>query len=1054
MNTERPRYASLFQRNLFLGISVFTALVIFALVPLFKTTASSPSSVRLTKGATMKAPIVGSVRSLLSLLQGPSETIATYSSDCSTPQSTFQLGETVCAKTNSVDLNYAGGRWVHWLAPGDVVEYGSSTATLITANPQTFLHTPAVAGAYKATIAETGDISETPAVFTVVASTSLATYAAGCTAASSTFTLGDSICVQAAEQPSDPDRVVRRIQLVNPDGYLVDTFDIPAGSLTASHTFTLPEDSHSPFPGNPPVAVDNRGSWRVNVVDTGDASIKESLPVTVRDPVISVSDLHISKVYADTNVAEAGSTLSAVIWVFNGGPDPAQNVAFTDVTPANTTFQSLEHTFGPGFTCTLPAVGSAGTISCSRTSLGKDEASGFLVTYTIENSVAGGTEFTSEATVTTTTTDREATDNSSESTGTVGTGSTGGCTLACPDNVAAAANTVEDVGGVPTSGARVSFSAAEANGDCGTVSSSHPSGSFFPVGNTVVTVNSTGGSCSFTVSVAAVAIDCPVDVFTTAEADETTADVDPGTPTTTPSSGVTVVGIRSDDDNDSETPPLSLTAPYSIGATVIDWTVTDAGGHTARCQQRIFVNAPDRQILTISCPANQTVVAPSGSCTATVTTGTPTTTPSDSDVTVQGTRSDGESLSDPYPAGVTSITWTATDAVNGNVASCTQSITVTTTGDTTAPTFTSVPPPVTVTTNSCGQIVGETALGTPEATDTDNNCATGTVNIARSGVPAGNFFPTGTTTITYTATDAAGNSTTATQTVTVQESPAINPTITAPPDPAPTYTGPGSTSCGALVSDATLGSASGSDNCPGMTITRTGVPAGNIFPVGSTTVTYTATDRSGNTASDTQVVVVHDNTPPALSCPSDITVYLPLNSTATSMAVTYPAATAPDNCGGATVGYSQASGSIFPMGTTEITVTATDANNNSAECSFNVTVLYNFAGFFSPIDNLPTINSMKAGQAAPVKFSLSGNKGLNIFASNSPSSVQVGCQSGVPVSNVEDTFNAGSSSLSYNATSDQYNYVWKTESSWKNTCRLLTVTLNDGSQHSATFTFK
>ena len=47
---------------------------------------------------------------------------------------------------------------------------------------------------------------------------------------------------------------------------------------------------------------------------------------------------------------------------------------------------------------------------------------------------------------------------------------------------------------------------------------------------------------------------------------------------------------------------------------------------------------------------------------------------------------------------------------------------------------------------------------------TDNS---GSVTIVRSGVPAGNVFPVGTTTITYTATDAAGNVTTATQTVTV-----------------------------------------------------------------------------------------------------------------------------------------------------------------------------------------------------------------------------------------------------------------------------------------------
>ncbi len=53
--------------------------------------------------------------------------------------------------------------------------------------------------------------------------------------------------------------------------------------------------------------------------------------------------------------------------------------------------------------------------------------------------------------------------------------------------------------------------------------------------------------------------------------------------------------------------------------------------------------------------------------------------------------------------------------------------------------------------------------------------------------------------------------------------------ITAPPLP-------GAARAGAVVSDATLGSPTASDNCPAPTVARTGVPAGNIFPVGDTTV--------------------------------------------------------------------------------------------------------------------------------------------------------------------------------------------------------------------------
>ena len=49
---------------------------------------------------------------------------------------------------------------------------------------------------------------------------------------------------------------------------------------------------------------------------------------------------------------------------------------------------------------------------------------------------------------------------------------------------------------------------------------------------------------------------------------------------------------------------------------------------------------------------------------------------------------------------------------------------------------------------------------------------------------------------------------------------------------------------------------------------------------------------------------------------------------------------------------------------------------------------------------------------------------------------------------------AGSSSLSYDAGSDRYNYVWKTDSSWSGTCRALIVKTKDGATHRADFKFK
>ena len=50
---------------------------------------------------------------------------------------------------------------------------------------------------------------------------------------------------------------------------------------------------------------------------------------------------------------------------------------------------------------------------------------------------------------------------------------------------------------------------------------------------------------------------------------------------------------------------------------------------------------------------------------------------------------------------------------------------------------------------------------------------------------------------------------------------------------------------------------------------------------------------------------------------------------------------------------------------------------------------YAIDGFFAPVDNAPAVNTMKAGAAVPMKFSLGGDKGLDILAANAPSSRQV-----------------------------------------------------------------
>jgi hypothetical protein len=153
---------------------------------------------------------------------------------------------------------------------------------------------------------------------------------------------------------------------------------------------------------------------------------------------------------------------------------------------------------------------------------------------------------------------------------------------------------------------------------------------------------------------------------------------------------------------------------------------------------------------------------------------------------------------------------------------------------------------------------------------------------------------------------------------------------------------------------------------------------------------------------------------------------------------------------------SQSCGSVTTssVGSKSVACTATDNAGNSANASASYQVIYTFAGFFSPVDNLPTVNQVKAGQAIPVKFGLGGNQGLSILASGSPSSQSIACSSETAIDDIEETVTAGNSSLSYDAATNTYSYVWKTNKAWAGTCRQLIVTLVDGTQHLANFKFK
>ena len=115
-------------------------------------------------------------------------------------------------------------------------------------------------------------------------------------------------------------------------------------------------------------------------------------------------------------------------------------------------------------------------------------------------------------------------------------------------------------------------------------------------------------------------------------------------------------------------------------------------------------------------------------------------------------------------------------------------------------------------------------------------------------------------------------------------------------------------------------------------------------------------------------------------------------------------------------------------------------------------LVYDFTGFYQPVDNLPTLNKTKPGKIIPIRFSLGGDKGLDIFETGYPKSEAIPCDSAATVDGVEETLTS-KGGLSYNASTQRYEYAWATSSSWSG-CRQFVMKLKNGTVHRANFIFR
>jgi hypothetical protein len=105
------------------------------------------------------------------------------------------------------------------------------------------------------------------------------------------------------------------------------------------------------------------------------------------------------------------------------------------------------------------------------------------------------------------------------------------------------------------------------------------------------------------------------------------------------------------------------------------------------------------------------------------------------------------------------------------------------------------------------------------------------------------------------------------------------------------------------------------------------------------------------------------------------------------------------------------------------------------------------------VADAPAVNNAKAGSSTPIKFSLGGDRGMDILYGGSPWSRPVDCDTLAPTGPVEAARAAGRSGLQYDAGDDEYTYVWKTAGNWAGSCRELALGLDDGTSYSAYFRF-
>jgi gliding motility-associated-like protein len=464
----------------------------------------------------------------------------------------------------------------------------------------------------------------------------------------------------------------------------------------------------------------------------------------------------------------------------------------------------------------------------------------------------------------------------------------------------------------------VTLGTLNATDPCGIISIVNDAPVYYPVGTTQVTwtitdSNSNTSTCIQNVVVSDVeapsSLVCPSDTIISATLDECGIDsalVVLTAPTAYDPCGVLVIT------NDAP-------AYYPVDTTLVTWTIADTSGNAVYCTQQVII-IDDQNPVTTSCPSDAVVENDEDQCGAIFTYSMPEAT--DNCGVAEIVMTQGLASGEFFPVGETFVEYQITDS-HGNITLCDFTVTVL---DTQLPVFEEA---VVI---SYEQVEGEcesiVTFNIPVGSD---NCPGAvTTQIDGTGLTTGDVFPVGITTLTYQVVDSSGNVTLLDVVIDVLDTE--DPLLMSCPEDMVLSADSGI--CGAttgLIPPVAI------DNCGSVTMIHD-APA--IFPIGTTTVTWTISDQAGNTQICTLEVSVTDDEAPILDCPVDVTVAAAWGDCETDVTVVPMVAT--DNCDIDQVindfnGTDNASG-IYPLGITTVNWTVTDVNGNVSICQTTVTV--------------------------------------------------------------------------------------------------------------------